>query len=204
MSEQMHGQWILNEERALKERISGITVSDSADRTRKVGVWFGQPDVEIQKQTFPFITIDLVDDYEATERAMRNEITLWYQPDGAPPEAPDKGYVTEYPIPYDLIFQITTYARQPRHDRQIIRTLMKRLGGRVNSLYIPEDDTIRSMFVVGHQKRDSTSDGRRLFSNAYTLQVFTELLPKDIDFVAKVREVRASFTDASFTIPHPL
>ena len=197
---ELNGQWILNEDRALKALVSGISVSDGDSTNRKVGVWFGQPDVEIQAQTYPYITIDLVDVYEATERAHRNEISLWYKPDGGPEMSPDKGYRTEYPIPYDLIYQITTYARHPYHDRKIIRDLMKRMGGRSHSLYIPEDDTQRSMFVLGHRKRDSTEDGRRLFSNAYTVQIFSELLPRDIDFVQKVREVRAGFTDASFTL----
>jgi hypothetical protein len=198
---EINASWILNEDRALKALLKDITVSDSKNPARKVGVWFGQPDVEIQQQTYPYITVDLVDVDEAPERAHRNDIELWYRPEGAPDALPNKGYVTEYPIPYDLIYQVTTYARQPMHDRQIIRAIMHRMGGRSHSLYIPEDDTMRSMFVVGSRKRDSTEDGRRLFSNAYTVQVFSELLPKDIAVVEKVLEVRATFSDASFTIP---
>lgn len=198
---EINGQWSLNEERALKAALQGIVVSDGTNPARKVGVWYGQPDIEIRAQSYPYITIDLVDVDEAPERAHRNDIELWYRPDGAPESLPDKGYVTEYPIPYDLIFQVTTYARHPYHDRQIIRSIMKRIGGRSRSLYIPQDDTMRSMFLVGSRKRDSTEDGKRLFSNAYTVQVFSELLPKDISLVEKVLEVRATFSDASFTIP---
>lgn len=198
MTTEVNGQWILNEDKALRNLLKDIVVTDRIPT--KVGVWYGQPDVEIQEQSYPYIVIDLIHADEAPERAHRNEIELWYRPDGAPKHSPDKGYKTEYPIPYDLIYQVTTYARYPRHDRQIIRAIMKRMGGRSHSLYIPEDDTQRSMFIIGSQKRDRTEDARRLFSNAYTVQIFSELLPKDIDFVQKVREVRAGFTDASFTL----
>lgn len=196
----VEGAWIMNEERALKAVLQEMTVSDNRNPSRPVGVWFGQPDVELQKQTYPYATVDLIDVYEATERAHRNRIELWYSPEGHPPREGDKGYVTHFPIPYDLIFQITTYARHPVHDRQIILQMMRRFGGRWQSLHVPADDTVRSMFLVGTQKRDSTEDGRRLFSNAYTVQVFTELLPEEIDILQKVQEVRATFADASFEI----
>ncbi len=50
--------FILNEDKALKAALSGITVSDSGNPTRPVGVWFGQPDPEIRFQSYPYITID--------------------------------------------------------------------------------------------------------------------------------------------------
>ena len=52
--------YIINEDKALKTLVSGITVSDSGNATRPVGVWFGQPDNEIRQQSYPYITIDLV------------------------------------------------------------------------------------------------------------------------------------------------
>ena len=53
--------YIINEDKALKALVSGITVSDSGNPTRPVGVWFGQPDNEIRQQSYPYITIDLVE-----------------------------------------------------------------------------------------------------------------------------------------------
>lgn len=198
MSE-LNGKWILNEDKALKAALTGITVSDDKNPARKVGVWFGQPDVELRQQAYPYITIDLLSAHEATNRAMRGEIELWYQPDGGDPRLPEKGYVTEYPVPYDLTYQVSTFARQPRHDRQLMLAVARRIGARTRSLYIPEDDTQRSMFTYGPNKHDSTEDGRRLFRNNYTVTVYSEILPSEIEFIEKVREVNV-LTDASFTI----
>lgn len=194
--------WILVEEEALKAVLQGMTVADSKNASRKVTVWFGQPDVELREQIYPYVTVDLIDVSEAKERAHRNRIELWYTPEGAPKRDDGKGYVTDYPIAYNLTFQITTYARHPRHDRQIIRQMASRIGGRYRTLHIPQDDTVRSMFVLGTQKRDSTEAGRRLFSNAYTLQVFSELLPTEIEAIQKVLAVRVGDIDFTFK-KHP-
>jgi hypothetical protein len=181
----MAGQWLINEDKALREWLKDIYVADEKAPSRKVGVWFGQPDVEITEQTYPYMTIDLIDAREATERAMRGKVWLQYAPDGGDNPSVVTPYYTDYPIPYDLDYQITTYARHPRHDRVLMRALLQdKFGGRMHSLYIPEDDTVRSMFLMGQQKRDKTEDKRRLFSNAYTVRVYSELLPVDISTLA--------------------
>jgi peptidoglycan/xylan/chitin deacetylase (PgdA/CDA1 family) len=174
-------RFILNEDKAIRDLLNDIHVSDDKNPNRKVGVWFGQPDVEVQNQSYPYITIDLIDVREATERAMRGLTELRYYPDGGWEKRVALPYKTSYPIPYDLDYQITTYARQPRHDRALIRVLLQeKFGSRMHSLYIPGDDTSRSMFLMGQQKRDKTEDNRRLFSNAYTVRVYSELLPEAI------------------------
>jgi predicted HicB family RNase H-like nuclease len=50
-----------------------------------------------------------------------------------------------------------------------------RLPSRYGSLYIPEDDTLRSMFMTGMVKRDITEQQRRLFSTIFNVRVFSEL-----------------------------
>jgi hypothetical protein len=177
----MAGEWLINEDKALRDWLNDIYVSDEKNQNRKVGVWFGQPDVEITAQTYPYITLDLIDAREATERAMRGRALLHYLPDGGDTPTMYMPFETDWPIPYDLDYQVTTYSRHPRHDRSMMRTMMQdKFGGRMHSLYIPEDDTVRSMFLMGSQKRDSTEDKRRLFSNAYTVRIYSELLPVDI------------------------
>lgn len=174
-------RFLLNEDNALRQLLSDIYVSDDKNPNRKVGVWFGQPDVEVTTQSYPYITIDLIDVREATERAMRGLTSLYYLPDGGWETDVTMPFKTSYPIPYDLDYQITTYARQPRHDRALIRILMQeKFGSRMHTLHIPADDTKRSMFLMGSQKRDKTEDKRRLFSNAYTVRVYSELLPEAI------------------------
>lgn len=179
------GEFLLNEDKALRDWLNDVYVWDEKSSSRKVGVWFGQPDVEIQAQSYPYMTIDLIDVREATERSMRGQAMLGYLPDGGDFDVPLPYEARSYPIPYDLDYQVTTYARQPRHDRAIIRALLQdKFGSRMHSLYIPADDTSRSMFLMGSQKRDKTEQNRRLFSNAYTVRVYSELLPTDVQNLA--------------------
>lgn len=172
--------FILNEDKALKSLLTGMTVSDDKNPSRPVGVWFGQPDVEIQQQAYPYITVDLVDVTEGTDRSMRGVVTsddldYW----NAVADAPAEGQtaVAEYPIPYNLDYQITTWARHPRHDRAMLAALHSTvLMTRYKGLYIPEDNTVRSLFILGSAKRDATEQGRRLFSNVLTVRVHSEIL----------------------------
>jgi hypothetical protein len=174
---------IINEDKALKTLLTGITVSDSGNPERPVGVWFGQPDIEIRNQVFPYITIDFLGYAEDTTRAHRGIIDMPYRPEGFEDSSED-GYITEYPIPVNLDYQITTWARQPRHDRQIMATMLSGhcLPLRFGQLIVPEDNTVRRLDFLGHAKRD-TIDGnqKRLFSNVYTVRVSAEVLPKVLE-----------------------
>ena len=194
--------FILNEDRALKNRLMGMTVSDAKQSDRPVRVYFGQPDVEVTDQTYPYATIELVDVEEAVERSMRGIIELAYQPQGAPERDDKHGFLTHYPLPFDLVYQVTTYSRDPRHDRRIINQIQQRFGGRWHSLFVPEDNTERSMFLTNTQKRDRTEANRRLFSNAFTIMVFSELIPADIEKVAKVLKVDLGINGQHQTIPN--
>ncbi|NDH65493.1 MAG: hypothetical protein EBY26_03825 [Microbacteriaceae bacterium] len=167
--------FILAEDSALRAYLDDIYVADDKNPTRKVGVWFGQPDIEIKQQTFPYITIDLIDVSEATDRAMRGVVEVAYTPGVTDSATP---LLMQYPIPYNLDYQITTYSRQPRHDRSLLNTMMQnKFGHRYRTLHITEDNTNRSMFLMGMVKRDRTEQDRRLFVNALTVRVFSELLP---------------------------
>ena len=59
------GPLFLEEDNMLKEKLKGILVTDQRADNEQIGrpvqVWFGQPDVELRDQTYPFITIDLID-----------------------------------------------------------------------------------------------------------------------------------------------
>lgn len=177
--------YILNEDKALKTLLTGITVSDSGNPTRPVGVWFGQPDVEIRQQSYPYITIELVGISEAFDRAHRGYIDFPYTPEGADPNV---SYAGNYPVPVNLDYQVTTYARQPRHDRQIMNALFRnnRLPLRFGLLAIPEDGTVRRLDVLGFVKRDTTEQEKRLFSNVYNIQISSEFLVDDLVQVYEV------------------
>lgn len=177
--------YIINEDKALKTLLTGITVSDSGNSARPVGVWFGQPDVEIRQQTYPYITIELIGVSEAFDRAHRGYVDYPYIPENADPQ---EGYAGWYPVPVNLDYQVTTYARQPRHDRQIINALFSpgRLPLRFGLMQIPEDGTVRRVDVLGFVKRDTTEQDKRLFSNIYNVQVSSEFLPAQLNQLYQV------------------
>lgn len=177
--------YIINEDKALKTLLSGITVADSGNPARPVGVWFGQPDVEIRQQTYPYITIELIGVSEAFDRAHRGYVDYPYMPEGANPE---EAYAGWYPIPVNLNYQVTTYARQPRHDRQIMNALFSpgRLPLRFGLMQIPEDGTVRRVDVLGFVKRDTTEQDKRLFSNIYNVQISSEFLPAELNQLYEV------------------
>lgn len=184
--------FVINEDAALKTLLQGITVSDAGNSARPVPVYYGQPDKEIRAQTYPYITIDLVGIKEDTERAHRGFVPMTYVPEGSTGWAdPTSGNLisnTTFPIPVDLFYQIVTYTRQPRHDRQIIAalTLPGRLPFRFGQLRIPEDNTMRRLDMLGFSKRDTTESGKRLFSNIYNIRISAELFPDVIDQVYQV------------------
>lgn len=172
--------FILNEDAALKSILTGMTVSDSGNSARPVGVWFGQPDAQIRQQVYPYITIDLIGVYEAVERVHSGIINLTYTPEGYDP---DTDYQALYPIPVDLMYQVTTYARQPRHDRQILAQILRadRLPLRFGMLSVPEDETARRIDMLSFSKRDMTEADKRLFSNVFTVSVSSEIFREELD-----------------------
>jgi len=170
--------FIINEDKALKTLLKGITVADAKNSARPVGVWFGQPDVEIREQSYPYLTIDLVDIIEEKDRSNRGVVTLSYTPEGA---SPSVKYKTEIPIPVAIDYQVTSYSRQPLHDRAIISALLTNiLPFRFGTLEIPEDKTLRRLELLGYTKRDTTEQGKRLYVNVFTLRVSSEILPSTL------------------------
>ena len=185
--------FLLDEDEALKNLLKGMTVTDqkaaaSPETKRKVDVWFGQPDQEIRAQSYPYITIDMIDVAEDFARAHRGRVKPAYLED---PET--IGEDTEfdptihdwninYPIPINIDYQITTYARQPRHDRQILSQLLHvRIPLRFAVLSTGPNTrfgTTRRLDVLDISKRDITESGKRLFVNAITVRVSSEVSPE--------------------------
>ncbi len=195
--------YIINEDKALKSLLTGITVSDSGNPNRPVGVWFGQPDTEIRAQSYPYITIELVGISEAFDRAHRGFVPYPYLPEGANTEEEYEGW---YAIPVNLDYQITTYSRQPRHDRQIINALFApgRLPLRFGLLEIPEDSTVRRVDILGFVKRDTTEQDKRLFSNVYNVQISSEFLPAELNQIYQVLTPPDITLNSQFTDFEPI
>lgn len=190
---------LINEDKALRTLMTGMVVSDSDTVTRPVGVWFGQPDLEIREQKYPYVTIDLIDVVEDNTRAVRGYVNL-------PEDYTIENYVptegttpaTAFPIPLALDYQVTTFSRNPRHDRQILaQVFMTRLPFKWGALYVEEDNTSRSMFLMQHIKRDTTENAKRLFVNHFAVRVFSEMFLSDVAELQKVLQVNTSLEYSS-------
>jgi hypothetical protein len=199
--------FIINEDAALKTLLSGITVSDGGNAARPVAVYYGQPDKDIRQQSYPYITLDLVGVREDVERAHRGVVDLTYAPEGTTPNYNEDGTLNQpvnFPIPVDLVYQVSTWSRQPRHDRQIMAKLFApaRLPFRFGQLHIPEDNTNRRLDMLGFSKRDTTEGGKRLFSNVYNIRVSAELFPDQLGDVYEVLSVHTLYNYQSTVFNH--
>jgi hypothetical protein len=174
--------FLLSEDEALRKQIQGITVHDQRatgdDVPRQVGVFFGQPDQELRTQVYPYITIDMIDIQRDASREMRGRITGSVEKFGylGPTETSDFGWDIELPIPVNIDYQITSYARQPRHDRELLSQLLHvKLPLRFGQLTL-NDNTVRRLEVLDVAKRDSVEQAKRLFINAVTVRVTSEIV----------------------------
>jgi len=172
--------WLFDEDRALRDLMKGMVVSDHENRQRNVEAWFGHPDKELREQKYPYVTVDMLQIQEDPKRAHRGDLYLadppaWW---GLKPLEPwQDAYLLEMPHPVDIDYQISTWARNPRHDRQMLFQLFT--GGRTmlrNGLLYTADGKIRRLDFLGHIKRDVTDpDGKRLFNNVFRVRVSSEV-----------------------------
>jgi hypothetical protein len=170
--------FILSEDLALKTLLTGITVADEKNSARTVGVWFANPDVESRSQSYPYITIELLDFDPAT---YRQHSGLFQDNDAQGTIAPSGAttYTYEIPIAWDLVYQITTYSRHPRHDRAIIAHLLNKVfPSKKGYLAVPNDlgteTSYRHLMLEEFVKRDTIEDNRRLYRNVFTVTVTSE------------------------------
>lgn len=172
--------FILAEDAAIKNFLQGLTVADEKAPVRPVKVWFGYPDVEIRTQSYPYIIIELIDIRAAKERQSSG---IFYDSDNRGTIASVEGVTYRYsvPLPYDLVYQVTSYSRHPRHDRAILFQLQQKFPSQYGTLEVPNDlgteTAQRHMFLDGFIKRDQIEDGKRLFRNVHTIRVVSEMTP---------------------------
>jgi hypothetical protein len=127
------------------------------------------------------MTIELLDVSPSNERQHSGFL---YDNDFRGTIAPVEGisYEYEYPVAYDLIYQVTSYARHPRHDRAIIyQFLNEKVPHKFGQIAIPNElgteTSYRHIFLDGFIKRDLIEEGRRLLRNIFTVRVVSEMTP---------------------------
>lgn len=189
--------FLLAEDEALKNRFSGITVSDDRDANREVQVFFRYPEGETER-LYPFITIELIDVVYARNRqqsvvdqyaykegdswAENNPSVVSYYPSQGlitVPEDVEYLKTTEY-VPVDILYQVSTFTRSALHDRQLTaKMLYDVVPFRYNSIYIPADNTSRRLDLLDWTTADlldpEAGYRKRIFRKVYTLQMTAEL-----------------------------
>jgi hypothetical protein len=187
--------FLLSEDKALRERLQGLKVTDqkAAGETtlRDVGVWFGMPDQELRAQSYPYITIDMIDISQDPSREHRGKATKDNAPYLFADEiiSDDEDREIDYPIPVNIDYQVTTFSRHPRHDREILASLLNaRLPMRFGIVHL-DDNTVRRLDVLGVAKRDLVEQGRRLFMNAITVRISSEIAQGTLKTLYKVLSV---------------
>ena len=186
--------FLLAEDNALKAYLRArVRVSDSTDGSRPVPVFFGLPEKELHELTYPSIILELIDVSEAVERRHRGYANSWltYRPAGfvEAPENHAEGQI-DLPAPFDITYQITTLARHPRHDRQMLATLhVGPLEVRGSALPVEADETVRRLDRVGFAKRDTVDENRkRVYRNVFTYRVSAELFPDQAQAIYRTVE----------------
>lgn len=194
--------FLLSEDKALREKMQGMVVYDQRatgdEVPRQVGVWFGQPDQEIRAQSYPYVTIDMVDVSRDNMREMRGKVSPAYLESKLSEgfDSETQGWQIDLPIPVNIDYQITTYARQPRHDRMIVAQLLsEKLPMRSGTLEL-DDGTVRRLDVMDISKRDITENQKRLFVNAVTVRVSSEVVQGALEEFYKVASVTISEPNA--------
>jgi hypothetical protein len=199
----MGNPFIIAEDLALKTLLNGIKVSDDVNANRAVKTWFGFPDVEIRDQAFPYITIDLIDILPGNDRQTYGYLV---DTDYQGTIAPVNGLVYDYliPIAYDLVYQITSYARNPRHDRALMYQLLNKFPSKYGFLIVPNqlgtESSSRTMILDGFVKRDTVegeTGNRRLLRNVFTVRVISQMSPQAAASIKTVQYVDINATTSS-------
>lgn len=193
--------WILDEDAAMKTLVSGLVVSDEKNAHRSVKAWFGMPDVEVRTRTYPFLTIDLIGLAEDRPRQRAGPYfhEFAYVPDGFPAKGVTDTYNAAIPAEaYLLTYQVSSWARNPRHDRQLLSQLLSGplpLRWGVVPVGSGAAANMRRLDVQRMDKRDTADhDGKRLFRNVFTCQMSSELFFWQIEAVKRATSLVLDIT----------
>lgn len=218
-----HPGWLLAEDHALKMRLSDMPVSDDVESTRIAQVFYRHPSKETEK-VYPFVTIELLDISQATDR--QHSMQTYYYREGDPDNSTLLYYPSEQDqtdlqaavgsngflstsefTPVNLMYQVTCHTRHAQHDRQLTALMMRRIfpfQGR-GWVEIPEDGTIRRLDLMDWRS-DDILDGeagykKRIFRKVYTVMMGSELPTADFIETKKALSVEGTITSHTSPVP---
>lgn len=206
------------EDNAVKQRFSDLTVSDDRNGNRQVQVFYRYPENETEK-FYPFITIERIDITHATNR-QESERFYYFQPGETQrrrdltyyPSESDYAEVEEFanggrlrseaPVPINITYLVTTYARNPIHDAQITAHMLRSVVPfRRGFIEIPEDGTVRRFDLLQWQQSDITDQEagsrKRIFRKVFTLVMNAEIPTSDLFPIFAIERVNGTLTGAN-------
>lgn len=182
--------WLRNEDAALKYRLQGLTVTDATAPPggRPVGVRYRLPRDELAALTYPVLVIQHAGMYPAEDRMHSGTVSLPYAPEGyapwwdpgQPALVAGSPYTAPFPMPWNLDYTVTLYARfWGDHVVPLLGQLARtaRLPPKGGELWVPQDGTSRTMMLLGgpEQSYGEDEDGKRLLTSTWRVRVFAEL-----------------------------
>lgn len=184
--------WLYNEDAALKVKLQGLVVFDNNAPSggRPVPVRFRLPQDELANLSYPIIIIEHAGWIPDPEREHRGtNIQLPYAPEGysqwwgptQPADVTASPYYADFPMPYRFNYQITVYARfMTQHMRPLVAQLLTDpyLPAKFGYLNVPQDGTVRSMFLEGGPEEGYgfDEDSKRMLKTTFLVSVFSELV----------------------------
>ena len=214
----------LAEDAALKRRLQTVYVSDDLNYQRYVDVYFRYPEAETEVE-YPFMTIELLNISHARNRQLSEQF-FYYSSNPAIPQEQNRknaryidyfpseydeagladlagydGYIAVEPlVPVDLTYQVSTYARSQRHDRQMTSALLRYVFPiRRGFIEIPEDGTLRRCDLLDFQQADildqETGYKKRIFRKIFTVNINAEIPQNDIVGVPLVQSVNGELKE---------
>lgn len=198
--------FILEEENALQQYLLGMTVGDENSPTRPVDVGWTLKDIEGNDRKFPFIILDMVDIVPALYRKHNGLYSEKGTTVGETTPTGVRKFVRKMPEPYDLIYQITSRSRHPRHDRMIINSMFQKFPSNWGIIPILPTATVpdqegncRPAFLSEFIKADIIDDaGKKMFRNIWTITIPSELDPVVASAAKTVTSVRINVPPIQF------
>jgi hypothetical protein len=188
------------EDMGLKTLLEGLYVSDlnAPNESRRVPVWFHNPEREERRITYPNIVINFTGERVAHEREHRGWVQIGYKylQDIPFPLGPGQALPSiDYPLPMDFDYTVTASARINQHISQISGHLaMSKLHPRFAQMNCP-GGTVRRITVLGTTRTNSMEADKRLFRQIYQLRISTEIEDIVGALGSRVAEVILSVTD---------
>jgi hypothetical protein len=171
--------YLLEEDNALKQKLSGVFVKSLTSDRQENRVWFTNPEKEQRGIRYPYTTIEFINQSMATDRMHSGFVSVGYKYLQDIPYPMAQVPRMEYPIPMDLDYRVITHARNNQHHQQLIAaySAVDRLHPRF-AYVLCSGGTIRRLEVLKSTPSIGLDkDDMRIFRMIYQIRIPTEIEP---------------------------